>query len=101
MEIESKVKCPDCGSINVVAADADWFKKYKEQPLVLFLLGTGFVCALFACFAIAKMGYFSIAVLLFIFFTIGFIAQHFIRSYLDKRMITTYFCQDCHQSWSK
>ena len=94
------VSCPYCGSKNVVAGDADWFRKSKDT-LVYFLFGLAFVMVLFACLAITKLGYPLVGMLLFVFFIIGFIAQYLVRYYLDKRMIITYFCQDCHQSWSK
>lgn len=100
MQNKTNEKCPFCGSVNIVASDADGFKKSNE-PLILFLFALGFVMVLFACFSIAKLGFTTLAVFLFTFFVIGFIAQYLVRNYLDKKMITTFFCQDCHKNWSK
>lgn len=100
MQNESQKKCLYCGSEDIVAGDADWHKRSKE-PLILFLFGLAFVLVLFVCLSISKMGYPLFGILLLTFFVIGFVAQYLIRNYLDKRMVITYFCQNCHQSWSK
>ncbi len=100
MKNNEEVICPYCGSKSVVAGDANWFKKSKDK-LVFIVLGVGVLFAMLACLFIAKLGYPAIALLLFVFFSLGFVGQYFVRDYLDKRMIATYFCQDCHQIWSK
>ena len=60
MKNNEEVICPYCGSKNVVAGDANLFKKSKDK-LVYFVLGMGFLFALFACIFIAKLGYPSVA----------------------------------------
>ena len=94
------VKCPYCGSQNVVAADADGHKK-SEDPLVFGVFAFGFFMMTFVCISLYRLGIKEVAVLLFVFFSIGFAAQCFIRKHLDNRMVGTYFCQDCHKIWLK
>lgn len=94
------VKCPYCGSENVVISDADGHKK-SEDPLAVAILGFGLFMMAFVCFSLYRLGLREIAVLLFVFSSIGFFAQYFVRRHLDKRMVGMCCCQDCHKFWMK